>query len=54
MLLDDIVLIRPGDKLPVDGVVIEGESGVDESMITGESLPVKKGVGSTVVGATID
>jgi Cu2+-exporting ATPase len=42
VLLDDIVLIRPGDKLPVDGVVLEGESSVDESMITGESLPVKR------------
>jgi len=51
---DDIVLIRPGNKVPVDGVVVEGESSVDESMITGESLPVKKQVGSTVVGATIN
>ncbi len=51
---DDIVLIRPGDKIPVDGVVVEGESTVDESMITGESLPVKKAVGSTAVGATIN
>lgn len=51
---DDIVLIRPGDKIPVDGVVVEGESSVDESMITGESLPVKKAVGSTAVGATIN
>jgi P-type Cu2+ transporter len=54
VLLDDIVLIRPGDKVPVDGVIVEGESSVDESMITGESLPVKKQVGSTVVGATIN
>ena len=54
VLLDDIVLIRPGDKLPVDGAIIEGESSVDESMITGESLPVKKTVGSTVIGATIN
>jgi len=54
VLLDDIVLIRPGDKIPVDGVVIEGESSVDESMITGESLPVKKTVGANVVGATIN
>ncbi len=50
----DIVLIRPGDKIPVDGVVVEGESSVDESMITGESLPVKKTVGSNVIGATIN
>jgi len=51
---DDIVLIRPGDKIPVDGVIIEGASNVDESMITGESQPVKKQVGSPVVGATIN
>ncbi len=50
----DIVFIRPGNKIPVDGVVFEGESSVDESMITGESLPVKKVVGSKVVGATIN
>ncbi len=54
VMLDDIVLIRPGDKVPVDGVIVEGESSVDESMITGESLPVKKQVSSTVVGATIN
>ncbi len=54
VILDDIVLIRPGDKIPVDGVIIEGGSSVDESMITGESLPVRKEVGSTVVGATIN
>ena len=54
VLLGDIILIRPGDKIPVDGEVLEGESSVDESMITGESLPVKKEVGSTVVGATIN
>jgi Cu2+-exporting ATPase len=54
VVLDDLILIRPGDKLPVDGVVIEGESSVDESMITGESLPVKKTAGSNVIGATIN
>ena len=54
VVLGDIVLIRPGDMIPVDGVVIEGESSVDESMITGESLPVKKATGSNVVGATIN
>ncbi|MCG2785781.1 MAG: cadmium-translocating P-type ATPase [Anaerolineae bacterium] len=52
--LDDIVLIRPGDKVPVDGAITEGESSVDESMITGESLPVQKTVGATVIGATIN
>jgi len=54
VVLDDIVLIRPGDKIPVDGVISEGQSDVDESMITGESLPVKKVSGSTVIGATIN
>lgn len=52
--VDDIVLIRPGDKLPVDGVVLEGESSVDESMVTGESVPVDKRPGDTVIGATIN
>ena len=54
VVLDDIVLIRPGDKIPVDGAVLEGESSVDESMLTGESLPVKKEAGSNVIGATIN
>ena len=54
VLLGDLVLIRPGDKIPVDGEIIEGESSVDESMITGESLPVNKEVGSQVIGATIN
>ncbi|MBI2758478.1 MAG: cadmium-translocating P-type ATPase [Chloroflexi bacterium] len=54
VLQDDIVLIRPGNKIPVDGVVTEGSSSVDESMLTGESLPVKKEVGSAVAGATIN
>ena len=50
----DIVVVRPGDKIPVDGVVIEGETQVDESMLTGESMPVSKSVGSRVAGATIN
>ncbi len=50
----DLVIVRPGDKIPVDGEVIEGESQVDESMLTGESMPVAKGVGSQVAGATIN
>ncbi|MCA0453998.1 MAG: heavy metal translocating P-type ATPase [Chloroflexi bacterium] len=54
VVVDDIVLIRPGDKIPVDGMVTEGESSVDESMITGESVPVKKQVGNKVIGATIN
>ncbi|MEW5888187.1 MAG: heavy metal translocating P-type ATPase [Pseudomonadota bacterium] len=54
VLKGDIVVVRPGDRVPVDGVVIEGESQVDESMLTGESMPVKKGAGSQVAGATIN
>jgi Cu2+-exporting ATPase len=50
----DMVLIRPGDKIPVDGTVTGGESSVDESMITGESLPVGKKLGDAVTGATIN
>ncbi|GAB4456601.1 MAG: heavy metal translocating P-type ATPase [Anaerolineales bacterium] len=50
----DIVLVRPGEKIPVDGVVIEGRSAVDESMLTGESLPVEKKPGDAVIGATLN
>jgi len=52
--VDDIVIVRPGEKVPVDGVIIEGYSTIDESMITGESLPVDKRTGDEVVGATIN
>jgi P-type Cu+ transporter len=52
--IGDMVLVRPGEKLPVDGVVVEGHSAVDESMLTGESLPVEKSPGSAVIGATIN
>jgi P-type Cu+ transporter len=50
----DVILVRPGEKIPVDGVVIEGTSNIDEGMVTGESLPVKKQPGSEVIGATIN
>ena len=50
----DIVLVRPGEKIPVDGVVVEGRSSVDQSMITGESLPVAKAEGDEVIGATLN
>ena len=50
----DLVRVRPGEKVPVDGVVVEGDSAVDESMLTGESLPVDKGPGDRVAGATIN
>jgi len=54
VLVNDIVIVRPGEKIPVDGQVIEGQSAVDESMITGESLPVSKKVSDQVIGATIN
>jgi Cu+-exporting ATPase len=50
----DILLIRPGEKIPVDGIVIDGNSAVDESMITGESIAVEKSTGSSVTGATLN
>jgi Cu+-exporting ATPase len=54
VLVGDIVLVRPGDRIPVDGEIVEGRSSVDESMITGESLPVDKSKGDEVIGATVN
>ncbi|MDO8742972.1 MAG: heavy metal translocating P-type ATPase [Candidatus Azambacteria bacterium] len=50
----DIILVKPGEKIPVDGVIIEGASAIDESMVTGESMPVDKKIGDEVIGATIN
>ena len=54
VLVNDTVVVRPGEKIPVDGEIIEGSSAVDESMITGESLPVSKKMGDEAIGATIN
>lgn len=51
---DDLVLVRPGERIPVDGTVVEGSSAVDESMLTGEALPVEKSAGDRVIGGTIN
>jgi len=50
----DVIIVRPGEKIPTDGVVIEGQSAVDESMATGESMPILKKVGDEVIGATVN
>src|SRR2546428_3596366 len=52
--VDDLLVVRPGERIPVDGTILEGSSAIDESMITGESIPVEKGVGDTAIGATIN
>lgn len=54
VLVDDTVVVRPGEKIPVDGILVDGISTVDESMLTGESLPVTKTVGDTVIGGALN
>jgi Cu2+-exporting ATPase len=50
----DLVLVKPGEKIPVDGVILEGKSAIDESMLTGESIPIEKGEGSDVIGGSVN
>lgn len=52
--LGDVVVLKPGDKIPVDGVIIEGETAIDEALVTGESLPVSKAIGDSVIGGSIN
>ncbi|MGW6302330.1 heavy metal translocating P-type ATPase [Peribacillus butanolivorans] len=54
VIVGDTVLVKPGEKIPVDGEVVEGNSAVDESMLTGESIPVDKSMGDTVIGSTLN
>ncbi|MCA1569712.1 MAG: cadmium-translocating P-type ATPase [Chloroflexi bacterium] len=54
VVVGDLVRVRPGDRVPVDGIIIDGASAIDESMLTGESLPVEKAVGDRAIGATIN
>ncbi|MFA6006162.1 MAG: heavy metal translocating P-type ATPase [Candidatus Paceibacterota bacterium] len=54
VVIGDIIRVRPGEKVPVDGTIIDGESSIDESMVTGESIPTDKSKGDTVIGATIN
>ena len=52
--VDDVIVVKPGEKMPVDGIMVEGMTSVDESMLTGESIPVEKNVGDKIIGASIN
>src|SRR5665647_10530 len=54
VLVGDVIIVKPGEKIPIDGTVTAGYSSVDEKLLTGESIPVEKTVGSEVIGATIN
>jgi len=54
VMIGDVIIVKPGEKIPTDGIVVKGESAVDESMVTGESLPIDKVKGSPVIGATLN
>lgn len=54
VIVNDIVIVKPGEKVPVDGVIIEGNTSIDESVITGESMPIEKNIGDKVIGASIN
>jgi Cu+-exporting ATPase len=54
IMVGDLIRVRPGEKIPVDGIIVEGESAVDESMVTGESMPSSKRKGDIVIGATMN
>ncbi|MFZ7176291.1 copper-translocating P-type ATPase [Streptococcus hyovaginalis] len=54
IVIDDLIKVKPGEKIAVDGVITEGKTSIDESMVTGESMPVSKSVGDTVIGSTIN
>src|SRR5699024_7888227 len=54
VITGDTILVKPGEKIPVDGEIIDGQSAIDESMLTGESIPIDKTIGDAVIGATIN
>ncbi len=54
VIKDDLIVVKPGERVPVDGIIVEGNSSIDESMITGESIPVEKKIGDSVIGASIN